>query len=118
MTSFTSGQEEYRILFRYDAQEDDEISLKEGEVRHLKYYVEPMLLLLQYVRVLSKEVGDDNWWRGEVGGVVGLFPHCFVEREKYKVLHNYQAQNSDEISLKKGQVTSFLFPRNIMKYQY
>ena len=59
---------------------------------------------MKYVRVLSKEVGDDHWWRGETGGVTGLFPHCFVEREKYKILHNYQAQNSDEISLQKGQV--------------
>ena len=61
---------------------------------------------VQLVRVVSKEVGDDNWWRGEVGGITGLFPHCFVEREKYRVIHNYQAQNSDEISLQKGQVIS------------
>ena len=33
ITNNVSGQEEYRILFRYDAQEDDEISLMEGEVR-------------------------------------------------------------------------------------
>ena len=32
-----SGQEAYRILFHYEAQEDDEISLKEGEVRYLEY---------------------------------------------------------------------------------
>ena len=54
--------------------------------------------------MVSKEVGDDHWWKGESGGVTGLFPHCFVEREKFRVIHNYQAQNSDEISLQKGQV--------------
>ena len=64
--------------------------------------------------MVSKEVGDDHWWKGESGGVTGLFPHCFVEREKFRVLHNYQAQNSDEISLQKGQVCNIF--QTVLEY--
>ena len=56
------------------------------------------------MRVVSKQTTDDNWWLGELNGQKGLFPHCFVRREICQVLHNYQAQDSDELSLKRGQV--------------
>merc|ERR1711936_1041862 len=92
VNSDMSQGKEYRTLYRYEAQEEDELSLEEG----------------QYVRVVSKQTTDDNWWLCELNGQKGLFPHCFVRREMCQVLHNYQAQDSDELSLQRGQKLAVL----------
>jgi len=52
-----------RVLFPYEAANEDELTLKEGDL----------------VTLLSREVPDQGWWRGELRGKVGVFPDNFVE---------------------------------------
>ena len=54
--------------------------------------------------ILSKNVEDENYWRGEVAGREGLFPHCFVEKEKYRALYDFKAKVNDELNLEASQV--------------
>lgn len=51
------------VRYSYAAENDDELSLEEGDV----------------VIVLDKELEDNGWWKGEVGGKIGVFPDNFVE---------------------------------------
>lgn len=51
-----------KALFAYDAENDDELSLQEGDV----------------ITVVSKEVEDAGWWLGELNGKRGVFPDNFV----------------------------------------
>ncbi|XP_011696133.1 PREDICTED: SH3 domain-containing kinase-binding protein 1-like [Wasmannia auropunctata] len=52
-----------RVLFPYEAANEDELTLVEGDV----------------ISVLSKDAPDKGWWKGELKGQVGLFPDNFVE---------------------------------------
>ncbi|XP_072022602.1 SH3 domain-containing kinase-binding protein 1-like [Amphiura filiformis] len=54
--------EKAKVNFDYDAQNPDELSLKEGDV----------------IVITSKEAGDSGWWEGEVHGRKGVFPDNFV----------------------------------------
>ncbi|CAG5950301.1 unnamed protein product [Menidia menidia] len=56
------GDSKPKVTFCYDATNEDELSLKEGDIVHL----------------LSKDTGEPGWWRGEVGGREGVFPNNFV----------------------------------------
>ena len=58
-----SVKEMCRVLFPYEAANDDELTLKEGDL----------------ITLLSREVPDQGWWRGELRGKVGVFPDNFVE---------------------------------------
>ena len=58
--------------------------------------------------ILSKNVEDENYWRGKVGGREGLFPHCFVEREKCRALYDFPAENKDELTVRKGEVRTLI----------
>ncbi|XP_069956489.1 mitogen-activated protein kinase kinase kinase 11-like isoform X5 [Cherax quadricarinatus] len=52
-------------LYDYEAQGDDELSLRHGEI----------------IEVLSQDVkisGDEGWWTGKINGKVGIFPSNFV----------------------------------------
>ncbi|MEQ2270781.1 hypothetical protein XENORESO_012694 [Xenotaenia resolanae] len=51
-----------KVKFAYEGKNEDELSLKEGEIVH----------------ILSKDTGEPGWWRGEVGGKDGVFPNNFV----------------------------------------
>ena len=51
------------MLFPYEAANEDELTLKEGDL----------------ITLLSREVADQGWWRGELRGKVGVFPDNFVE---------------------------------------
>ena len=51
-------KEQCIVLFPYNAVNDDELTLEEG----------------QMVAIVSKEVEDKGWWKGEVDGRVGVFP--------------------------------------------
>lgn len=58
-----SVKEMCRVLFPYEAANEDELTLKEGDL----------------ITLLSREVPDQGWWRGELRGKVGVFPDNFVE---------------------------------------
>ncbi|XP_020811391.1 serine-rich adhesin for platelets isoform X2 [Drosophila serrata] len=56
-------QREYcRVEFPYAPQNDDELELKVGDI----------------ITVISTELPDKGWWRGEIRGKVGVFPDNFV----------------------------------------
>uniref|UniRef100_A0A8B9RHG1 Osteoclast-stimulating factor 1 n=1 Tax=Astyanax mexicanus TaxID=7994 RepID=A0A8B9RHG1_ASTMX len=52
-----------KVLFPYDAQNEDELSIKEGEI----------------VTIINKECADAGWWLGELNGKQGVFPDNFVK---------------------------------------
>lgn len=51
-----------RVLFAYAPANDDELKLGEGDI----------------ITILSKELPDKGWWKGELRGRVGVFPDNFV----------------------------------------
>ena len=61
--------------------------------------------MLQLVSIISKHIGEENYWKGESNGRQGLFPHRFVEKEKYKALYDFKAKVNDELNLEAGQVS-------------
>ncbi|XP_029352319.1 CD2-associated protein isoform X2 [Echeneis naucrates] len=60
--SKSKAKEYCKVLFTFEATNEDELSLKEGDIIH----------------VLSKDTGEPGWWRGEIGGAEGVFPDNFV----------------------------------------
>ena len=52
------------VLFPYMAQNEDELSLQEG----------------QLITIITKDCEDKGWWKGEIDGKVGVFPDNFVKR--------------------------------------
>ena len=52
------------VMFNYDAKQDDELSLRKGEI----------------VEVLAQV--KEGWWQGSLNGKKGLFPSNFVELKK------------------------------------
>lgn len=52
-----------RVIFSYKPVNEDELELKEGEI----------------ITVLSKELPDKGWWKGELKGKIGVFPDNFVQ---------------------------------------
>ncbi|PSN35910.1 hypothetical protein C0J52_07177 [Blattella germanica] len=52
-----------KALYPYEAANEDELTLKEGDI----------------ITLLSREVADKGWWRGELRGKIGVFPDNFVE---------------------------------------
>ncbi|XP_067097097.1 CD2-associated protein isoform X2 [Osmerus mordax] len=51
-----------KATFAFEATNDDELTLVEGDIIH----------------ILSKDTGEPGWWRGEIGGKEGVFPDNFV----------------------------------------
>ncbi|XP_046848947.1 CD2-associated protein-like isoform X1 [Xenia sp. Carnegie-2017] len=104
-----------KVLFEYDAEADDELTLKEGD----------------FIRNVVKK--EDGWWEGELHGRRGMFPENFVEEIKRpapldnivpepqlptnpmsdkssraKVTFDYDAENDDELTLKEGDIVKVL----------
>lgn len=52
-----------KVLFPYGPANDDELELKEGEI----------------ITILSRELPDKGWWKGELKGKIGVFPDNFVQ---------------------------------------
>jgi hypothetical protein len=50
-----------RALYEYVAREDDELTIRPGDII-----------------ILIKE--NPDWWEGELNGKVGLFPYNYVEK--------------------------------------
>ncbi|XP_076172801.1 uncharacterized protein LOC143149368 isoform X2 [Ptiloglossa arizonensis] len=57
------NKEMCKVLFSYEAANEDELTLSEGDI----------------ITLLSKVALDEGWWIGELKGQVGLFPDNFVE---------------------------------------
>ncbi|KAJ8937353.1 hypothetical protein NQ314_011898 [Rhamnusium bicolor] len=50
------------VKFPYKAQNEDELSFKEGDI----------------ITLLSRDSQDPGWWKGELNGKIGVFPDNFV----------------------------------------
>ncbi|XP_031690940.1 SH3 domain-containing kinase-binding protein 1-like isoform X2 [Oncorhynchus kisutch] len=57
------GRELCKVIFPYDAHNEDELSMKEGEI----------------VTIINRDCADTGWWMGEIGGRKGVFPDNFVK---------------------------------------
>jgi SH3 domain. len=57
-----SVKERCKVLYPYEAQNEDELTLKEEDI----------------VVLISRDAPDKGWWKGELHGRVGLFPDNFV----------------------------------------
>ncbi|CAG0916244.1 unnamed protein product [Notodromas monacha] len=55
-------KEKCEVVYSYTAVNDDELSLEVGDV----------------VTVISKDLEDSGWWRGELNNRIGVFPDNFV----------------------------------------
>jgi len=58
-----SGKERAKVLYKYEADQPDEISLEAGTV----------------VNIVKKQVQDDGWIEVEFNGKTGLFPENFIK---------------------------------------
>ncbi|XP_048865960.1 SH3 domain-containing kinase-binding protein 1 isoform X4 [Brienomyrus brachyistius] len=58
-----AAKELCKVLFPYEAQNEDELSIKEGDI----------------VAIITKECADTGWWLGELNGKQGVFPDNFVK---------------------------------------
>lgn len=56
-------REKARVIYPYDALNEDELTLKEGDI----------------ISVISKEDDDKGWWKGELNNKIGVFPDNFVQ---------------------------------------
>uniref|UniRef100_A0A8I3SBJ4 SH3 domain-containing kinase-binding protein 1 n=1 Tax=Canis lupus familiaris TaxID=9615 RepID=A0A8I3SBJ4_CANLF len=52
-----------KVIFPYEAQNDDELTIKEGDI----------------VTLINKDCIDVGWWEGELNGRRGVFPDNFVK---------------------------------------
>ncbi|XP_051737895.1 SH3 domain-containing kinase-binding protein 1 isoform X3 [Ctenopharyngodon idella] len=59
----TKAKEFCKVIFPYEAQNEDELSIKEGDI----------------VTIVNKECADAGWWLGELNGKQGVFPDNFVK---------------------------------------
>ncbi|NWR32707.1 CD2AP protein, partial [Tachuris rubrigastra] len=55
------AKEYYRAVFSYEGS-NDELSFKEGDI----------------IQIISKDVGEPGWWKGELNGKEGLLPDNFA----------------------------------------
>lgn len=63
LSLYSTVREQARCFFPYQAQNEDELTLNEGDI----------------VTIISKNCDDEGWWRGELKGKSGLFPDNFVK---------------------------------------
>ncbi|XP_054829588.1 SH3 domain-containing kinase-binding protein 1 isoform X2 [Eublepharis macularius] len=67
LDSRTKIKEYCKVIFPYEAQNEDELTIKEGDI----------------VTLINKDCIDAGWWEGELSGKRGVFPDNFV-----KLLHS------------------------------
>lgn len=63
MDSRTKIKEYCKVIFPYEAQNEDELTIKEGDI----------------VILINKDCIDAGWWEGELNGRRGVFPDNFVK---------------------------------------
>ena len=81
------------VVFDYEAAEDGELSMKEGDL------------------ITCVDQLDDVWWEGTLRGERGLFPKTYVQLAlpvepsmSVTALYEYIAQHEDELSMKEGDI--------------
>ena len=65
-----------KVLYDYEAQDLDELTIKEGDLIDL---VKEGLALCPLTPILSSS-DESGWWTGKVGGKEGFFPGAYVEK--------------------------------------
>jgi len=50
-----------QVLYDYEPQQSDELKIVEGDL----------------INVIDKQ--EDDWWQGELNGIVGIFPATYVQ---------------------------------------
>lgn len=70
--------------FSYDAQNNDELSIKEGDI----------------ITIISKEECDQGWWKGELNGKIGVFPDNFVLELPFQSEHKNVVSPSSKVESK------------------
>ncbi|KAM9355367.1 CD2-associated protein isoform 2-T2 [Pholidichthys leucotaenia] len=97
--SRSKAKEYCKVTYDYEATNEDELTLKEGDIIHL----------------VSKDTGEPGWWRGKVGDREGVFPDNFVtmtsEAEKEASvsrgsLKSSAKQETEEASVSRGSLKS------------
>uniref|UniRef100_A0AAR2JPG0 Osteoclast-stimulating factor 1 n=1 Tax=Pygocentrus nattereri TaxID=42514 RepID=A0AAR2JPG0_PYGNA len=63
LLDLSTAKELCKVLFPYDAQNEDELSIKEGDI----------------ITIVNKDCADAGWWLGELNGKQGVFPDNFVK---------------------------------------
>ncbi|XP_007493532.1 SH3 domain-containing kinase-binding protein 1 isoform X8 [Monodelphis domestica] len=63
MDSRTKSKDYCKVIFPYEAQNEDELTIKEGDI----------------VTLVNKDCIDVGWWEGELNGRRGVFPDNFVK---------------------------------------
>ncbi|XP_063161225.1 SH3 domain-containing kinase-binding protein 1 isoform X2 [Candoia aspera] len=63
LESRTKMKEYCKVIFPYEAQNEDELTIKEGDI----------------VTLVNKDCIDAGWWEGELNGRRGVFPDNFVK---------------------------------------
>lgn len=76
-------REQARVLYPYEAQNEDELSIKEGDI----------------ITVITKEVEDKGWWKGELNGQIGVFPDNFVELVRIEEVQLRRPERPEKPSL-------------------
>uniref|UniRef100_A0A8C9GIV9 SH3 domain containing kinase binding protein 1 n=1 Tax=Piliocolobus tephrosceles TaxID=591936 RepID=A0A8C9GIV9_9PRIM len=83
MDSRTKSKDYCKVIFPYEAQNDDELTIKEGDIVTLINKIIQELVHLFTWKVFSPEVISDcidiGWWEGELNGRRGVFPDNFVK---------------------------------------
>ncbi|XP_055948469.1 SH3 domain-containing kinase-binding protein 1-like isoform X2 [Argiope bruennichi] len=83
-------REQARVIFPYEAQNEDELNLKEGDI----------------ITVLSKEIEDKGWWRGELNSKIGVFPDNFVKLIKAEEKKPERPDKPPAVSASKNNLKS------------
>ncbi|XP_053139950.1 CD2-associated protein isoform X2 [Hemicordylus capensis] len=56
------AKEYCKTLYAYEGSNEDELSFKEGDI----------------IQIISKDIGEAGWWKGELNGKEGVFPDNFA----------------------------------------
>ena len=69
-----------KVLYDYEAQDLDELTIKEGDLIDLvkEGRVPPLQNL--FTLLICSSSDESGWWMGKVGGKEGLFPGDYVEK--------------------------------------
>lgn len=84
------------VKYSYKSQNEDELTLKKGDI----------------ITLISKDQQDPGWWKGELNGVVGVFPDNFVD----VISNNEERNNFDSKDDKKNEVDIGKFCNNFVRF--